>query len=321
MSSTTETISTEQKVKSTKAGSKKTGGKKNTPPKTDLLLSNVSSNDDSLEDTLENKDLVKKDNEQVSTDLKETDLQSSNVSSNDYSLEYTHGNKDLVKKVASFDASGEMDVVSESAETSDDEDHSEKTDENTATTTIKEKKPRLTKMQKLQLDAQKRQAEIQKRQAEIQKQQAELSKIIDEISQLDVSGKKTKKEPRTKTSTLVEPSPQFLAFMKNLSSLEEKPVFTKKTIESIINNYVNQEKLFVTFGSDADDKKTRSKMRNKDLEERGINTSSFNKPFNLDENLKTLFSGVEGFPTEYVLYSHITKYSNNLFRDIVTENK
>lgn len=296
MSSTTQTISTETKQKSTKTGSKKTGGKKTAAPKIDLPI-------------------VEEDNiEQVSTDLKETDLQSSNVSSNDYSLEYTHGNKDLVKKVASFDASGEMDVVSESAETSDDEDHSEKTDENTATTTIKEKKPRLTKMQKLQLDA-------QKRQAEIQKQQAELSKIIDEISQLDVSGKKAKKEPRAKTSILVEPSPQFLEFIKHLSSLEEKPVFTKKTIESMINNYVKQENLFVTFGTDADDKETRSEIRKKDLEERGINTSSFNKPFNLDENLKTLFTGVEGFPTEYVLYSHITKYSNNLFRDIVTENK
>jgi len=294
MSSTAQTISTEKKQKSTKTGSKKTGGKKTSAPKSDLPI-------------------VEEDNvEPISTDLMDTDLQFSNISSNEVSLEDILKKEDFVQKVESQDFSEEMDVVLKSGETSDDENHSEKTDENNDSPTKKEKKPRLTKMQKLQLDAQKCQDVIQEK-------QAELSEIIKKISELDVSGKKANKEPRTQISKIVQPTSKFLSFMKHLSSKEETPIFTKKTIESMINNYVKQENLFVTFGSDADDKETRSEMRNKELEKRGINTSSFNKPFNLDENLKTLFKGVEGIPTEYVLYSHITKYSSNLFTEIVTE--
>jgi hypothetical protein len=270
-----------------------------------------------------------------------------------------------------------MDVVLNSGETSDDENHSEKTDENADTPVTKEKKPRLTKMQKLDLDIQKLIDEItkllsesskihderskldftneteskkftkldmqlKKIEAEISKKKTDLDEILDEKNGFHHSDKKVKKdkkadkaeqEPRTKTSKIVQPTPQFLDFMKHLS-LEETPVFTKETIVSMIKNYIHEKNLYVTFGTDADDKETRSAIRKKDLESRNIQPFAFNKPFNLDENLKTLYKKVldknletldedaEIFPTEYVLMnSHIksSKYLSNLFTEIVTE--
>lgn len=221
-------------------------------------------------------------------DEESTDLIPTIVSSNDNSLE------DTKIIAASIDASeqSEMDL-SRSDEASDDEkNHSD-------VSVSKPKQKRLTKIEKLQ--------------QEVQKLQEQLAKVTKGISELNVSDKKVRSEPRTQPK-IVEPCVQFLNFINLLGKKEEKTTYSKKDIEKMIYQYVHEnDHLFLSPSERTDF-----------LLEKNIPDYKFNKPFTLDENLKTLFKfmksvaierdeDVDDFPEDIAIYRNITAHSDKLF--------